>query len=192
MNNITENLKRKQNIIFQIHVDYKKILLYNYFKTYGEVKMRIRNYDKKDISEIAELFYNTVHSINKRDYTDEEVNAWADGNLDIEKWDKDLSNNYSIIAEEDGKIVGFGDIAVIDEQTGYLSKLFVHKDYQSIGIASAICDRLENAKDFKQVRVHASITAKPFFLKRGYNVIKKNLVERHGIILTNFLMEKAL
>ena len=40
------------------------------------------------------------------------------------------------------------------------------------------------------VTTHASITARPFFEKRGYRVVKEQQVERHGVLLTNFVMEK--
>ena len=39
----------------------------------------------------------------------------------------------------DGQIVCFGDM----DETGYLDRLYVHKDYQCRGVASAICDALE-------------------------------------------------
>ena len=74
-------------------------------------------------------------------------------------------------------IVGFGDI----DKTGYLDRLYVHADYQRRGIATAICDRLEEAIQ-KNIITHASITARPFE-KRGYKVIKKQNVERQGIFL---------
>uniref|UniRef100_UPI0028AC98D4 GNAT family N-acetyltransferase n=1 Tax=Tissierella praeacuta TaxID=43131 RepID=UPI0028AC98D4 len=70
-----------------------------------------------------------------------------------------------------------------------LDRLFVHKDYQGKGVATAICDRLEKAVQ-KKVITHASITARPFFEKRGYKVIKEQQVERQGIVLANFIMEK--
>ena len=44
------------------------------------------------------------------------------------------------------------------------------------------------AKDY----THASLTARPFFLKKGYKVIKEQRVLRKGVYLTNFLMEKTL
>ena len=79
----------------------------------------------------------------------------------------------------------FGDI----DKTGYLDRLFVYKDYQRKGVATAICDRLEKAVQ-KKVITHASITARPFFEKRGYKVTKEQQVERQGIVLANFAMEK--
>ena len=48
----------------------------------------------------------------------------------------------------------------------YLDRLYVHKDYQRRGIASAICDALEASMPGKPITTHASITAKPFFLQR--------------------------
>ena len=38
---------------------------------------------------------------------------------------------------------------------------------------------------------HASITARPFFEKRGYQVLRAQQVERRGILLTNYIMEKT-
>lgn len=68
--------------------------------------------------------------------------------------------------------------------------LYVHKDHQNEGIATAICNALEDSFKINHFTVHASITAKPFFENRGYCVIKKQQVLRHGVYLTNFAMEK--
>lgn len=147
--------------------------------------MLIREYQTSDCKEIAELFYNTVHTVNAKDYTKEQLDVWATGEVDLEKWNQSLQEHYSIVAVENEVIVGFGDI----DKTGYLDRLFVHADYQKKGIATAICNRLEQAVQ-GDITTHASITAKTFFEKRGYKVVKKQQVERQGIFLTNFCMEK--
>ncbi len=147
--------------------------------------MVIRTYQPSDCKALTELFYHTVHTVNAKDYTKEQLDAWATGQVDLEQWDQSLQAHYSIVALEDGKIVGFGDM----DETGYLDRLFVHADYQGRGIATAICDRLEQAVPGK-LTTHASLTAKPFFQGRGYKVVKERQVERHGVLLTNFIMEK--
>ena len=81
------------------------------------------------------------------------------------------------------------DSGILDE-SGYLDRLYVRKDYRRQGIASAICDELERFADRKTVTTHAFITAKPFFLHRGYRVVRKQGVIRRGVALTNFVMEK--
>ncbi|HFQ0964730.1 hypothetical protein NND80_10710, partial [Enterococcus faecium] len=40
----------------------------------------------------------------------------------------------------------------------------------------------------QKITTHASITAKPFFEKRGYKVINEQTVELRGQLFTNFLM----
>ncbi|MEO3216062.1 MULTISPECIES: hypothetical protein [unclassified Romboutsia] len=50
--------------------------------------MKIREYKSSDCDKIADLFYNTVHFINAKDYTQEQLNVWATGNIDIYKWNK--------------------------------------------------------------------------------------------------------
>lgn len=150
--------------------------------------MIIRKYKMSDCKSLADLFYNTVHTINAKDYTVRQLNAWATGNVDLEKWNESLSEHFTLVAVDDDIIVGFGDI----DCTGYLDRLYVHKNYQRQGIASAICDKLEKAFSVKKINTNASITAKPFFIHRGYRVIKEQQVIRAGVSLTNYVMEKQL
>lgn len=147
--------------------------------------MVIRKYEPSDCNELAELFYNTVHTVNAGDYTQEQLNVWATGNIDLEKWNQSFQEHYCVVAVDDKIIIGFGDM----DETGYLDRLYVHKDYQGKGVATAICDRLEQVVKGKIV-THASITAAPFFESRGYKVMKEQRVIRNGVALTNYLMEK--
>ena len=148
--------------------------------------MEIRKYQAADFDEIAELFYNTVHSVNIKDYSQEQVDVWATGKLDPNRWNKSLLENYTIVATEGRQIVGFGDI----DKTNYLDRFYVHKDFQGRGVATAICDELEKQANGETISVHASITAKPFFEKRGYIVLKEQQVQLAGIFLINYVMEK--
>lgn len=150
--------------------------------------MVIREYSGSDCKEVSELFYNTVHTINAKDYTKEQLDVWATNEIDLEKFNKSLIEHYTLVAIKNKIIIGFGDI----DKTGYLDRLFVHKDYQNRGVATAICDRLEQKMLKGKIITHSSITAKPFFEKRGYKVIKEQQVERKGLFLTNYIMEKII
>lgn len=148
----------------------------------------IREYIQSDCMELTELFYNTVHTVNAKDYTKEQLNVWATGKVDLEKWNQSLQEHYTLIAIENDRIIGFGDI----DKTGYLDRLYIHKDYQRKGIATALCDKLEQVSNITKIITHASITAKGFFEKRGYSIIKQQQVKRQGIILINYIMEKNI
>ena len=149
--------------------------------------MTLRDYCKTDCVELARLFYDTVHTVNAKDYSREQLDAWATGEVNLEAWNKSLQAHNTVVAEMDGQIVGFGDM----DETGYLDRLYVHKDYQRRGVATAICDALEQNTKAAEFTTHASITARPFFEKRGYTVVKVQQVERRGILLTNFVMKKV-
>lgn len=149
--------------------------------------MWIRRYEPEDLGQITALFYDTVHAVNAADYAPEQLDAWADGAPDLDCWNGSLLAHHSLVAVEDGGlIVGFGDI----DATGYLDRLYVHKDRQGLGVATALLGRLERAVDAPVITTHASITARPFFEGRGYRVLREQRVERHGVQMTNYVMEK--
>lgn len=107
--------------------------------------------------------------------------------MDLKAWDASFRAHKTIIAVKNGEIVGFGDM----DETGYLDRLYVHKDYQGRGVAAALCTALEQHAAGMPVTVHASVTARPFFEKRGYRVCRRQQVLRVGVALTNFVMIKG-
>ena len=148
--------------------------------------MEIRRYDRGDLEAIVKLFYDTVHRVCVRDYSQEQVDAWATGVVDMDAWHRSFCAHHSLVAVDGATVVGFGDI----DRTGYLDRLYVHHEYQRQGVASIICDRLEAAvKPGVTVRTNASITARTFFENRGYVAVKEQFVERHGVSLKNYVME---
>lgn len=148
--------------------------------------MIVRKYQSTDCKEIADLFYETVHYVNAKDYSKEQLNAWASGNINLAEWNKSFLEHITVVAVENEMIVGFGDI----DKDGYLDRLYVHKDYQNKGIATSICRWLETSVEADKIITHASITARSFFEHRGYQMIKEQQVERNNIILLNYIMEK--
>lgn len=147
----------------------------------------IRPYQPEDCATLANLFYNTVHTINAADYSTEQLQVWATGTVDLSAWNAAFLAHITNIAEIGTTIVGFADRT----HSGYLDRLFVHHQYQRMGIATALCDALE--ADFSGIiTTQASITAKPFFEQRGYRVLCSQQVERQGVFLTNYRMEKRI
>ena len=153
--------------------------------------MNIQRYSASDCMETAQLFFDTVRTVNAKDYTKAQTDAWAPKSIDFAKWNESLLKNYALTAKTGGKIVGFSDM----DSGGYLDRLYVHKDFQNMGIASALVRALEEnaAKSgVFEFETYASITAKPFFKKMGYIVQRKNEVVKNGVLLINFHMKKLI
>ncbi|MGE6228088.1 GNAT family N-acetyltransferase [Paenibacillus chitinolyticus] len=156
--------------------------------------MEIRKFQVSDIRPIVSLFYETVHSVNKKDYTQEQLHAWASKEEEehrLESWKDSMSRNITYVALIDGKIVGFSDMTV----NGYVDRLYVDKDFQGQGVASALMNVLEyeaKKRGVAELETDASITAKPFFSHHGFRLVREQSVERRGIKLVNFKMKKEL
>ena len=100
--------------------------------------MKLRSYRPADLTEIEALFYDTIHTVTVKDYSAAQRNAWASVKVDSEQWNASFLAHHTVIAEQDGRILGFGDM----DAAGYLDQLYVHKDSKRQGIATAICDAL--------------------------------------------------
>lgn len=148
--------------------------------------MQIRAYTSKDCRETAALFHNTVHTVNAKDYTLPQRQAWAPEEMDLAQWDRSLLAHDARVAVADGQIVGFGDMTA----DGYLDRLYVSAAHQGEGIGTGLCDALEGAAAVSCFTTHASCTARSFFEKRGYRIVRTQQVERQGVCLTNYVMVK--
>lgn len=146
--------------------------------------MYLRTYGYTDCQDIVTLFKETVYKINSQDYTKEQCDAWTKSGDDLKRWQRILQNHYCVVVVEKGMIIGFGDI----DESGYLDHLYVHYAFQRQKVATLICDHLERRAAV--ITTHASITARPFFEKRGYHVVKEQQVILAGQRLTNYVMMK--
>ncbi|MEA5579023.1 GNAT family N-acetyltransferase [Anabaena sp. UHCC 0451] len=140
---------------------------------------------------IMNLFYNTVHEININDYTQQQVNAWASETMDYEFWHQRLKIKLPYVAENNGEIVGFAEL----DPDGHIDCFYCHSKYQRKGIGTKLLNHIENmakSQEMKRLYAEVSITAKPFFQKYGFTVVREQQVERRGVLFTNYVMEKYL
>ncbi|MEG4341115.1 GNAT family N-acetyltransferase [Microcoleus sp. D3_18_C2] len=153
--------------------------------------MRIRTYEIGDTQQIVKLFYDTIHEVNIRDYTQAQVDAWAPADMDIESWTKSLSSKFTFVAEEGEKIAGFGEL----EANGHIDRFYCHKNFQRQGVGRLILKQIESkAQDLgiNKLFAEVSITARPFFESQGFIAIRKQEVESRGQKFINFAMEKNI
>lgn len=154
--------------------------------------MKIRKFRPADLNRILQLFYNTVRTINIKDYSPKQIEAWAPKHPDSKRWYTSLSHNITYVAELDNRIVGFGDLT----KEGHIDRLYTHKDMQGKGIGSRILYALEQEAKrlgIKDITTEASITAKPFFEHKGYEVLQtQQKKHRSGTTFFTFIMHKKL
>lgn len=152
--------------------------------------VRLRRFRDDDLRSLIELFRETVRRVNVRDYTPEQVRAWAPDEIDPVKW-RSFDGRFAIVAELEGRIAGFADL----EADGHLDRFFVHADLQGRGVGRMMLQELlQEAERLALPRIFAevSITARPFFERHGFIVLAEQSVEVRGERLTNYRMERRL
>lgn len=161
-------------------------------RDYNPGKQIVASLSGGDAREAALLFRETVHNVNTRDYASEQIAAWApccDEFLDAMA--EKIGKQRGIVVRECGIIIGFGTL----DESGDIDMLYVHKDRQGQGIGGRILFELEAATAASgkaSVFADASLTARPFFERMGYETICRKTVKRRGVELVNFRMEKRL
>ena len=155
--------------------------------------MKLRKYIAQDLEQVIQLFKDTVHSVNARDYDETQRNAWAphDNPERYKQFAKRLEQNICYVVDLDGKIIGFGDMS----HDGYFDRLFTHKDHQRQGVAALIYLQLEqDARDLglKEIRTEASITAKGAAERGGFEVVEVQDKVHNGVTFRNYVMVKKL
>jgi len=130
-----------------------------------QLKLRLAKAD--DVDSIMNLFMETILQINNKDYNLEQIQAWAAAGKKKSRWLKKIKKQYFLLAVSRKKLVGFASLS----QDGCLDYLYVHKDYQSRGIAQKMVTHLfevAQQSNLKEIKSAVSITARPFFEKQGF------------------------
>lgn len=162
-----------------------------YLKRSIKANFIIRAAQQSDVIELRDLYKNTVLAVNRRNYSQEEVEDWASCGDDLHKIGEMIETHYFIVAVNQlSQIVGFSSIT----SQGYLHSMFVHKDFQGKGVATILLDDIERhalVAGIMRITSEVSITARPFFEKRGYMVEIEQRRRANQLCLTNFWMVKV-
>ena len=136
----------------------------------------IRRATSEDVEEIANIFVSCVKTLNIKDYTDEQIEIMATF-CEARMYLEEIQAGGSIFVAEAAKsIVGFASIA---ESRGHIDDLFVAPNYTRQGIGTLLLKTLEQAairSQKSQLSVTASLTARPFYLSRGFKYVKDSQI----------------
>ncbi|OCJ11950.1 acetyltransferase [Rhizobium sp. AC27/96] len=150
----------------------------------------IKAYLPDDARATIDIFLRAIRETASKDYSPEQIAAWAKVD-DAEVWAQYRASRPTWLAMNGPMPVGFTDL----KPDGCLDMMFVDPDHQGKGIASLLLATVENAardQGLRRIFTEASLTARPFFERRGFVVLAAQQVQKRGQTLTNFRMEKML
>lgn len=151
----------------------------------------IREYKESDASALWAIFYHTVRCVNIRDYSQEQVEAWAPDTFPSDIWQQKMREAQPFIAEIGNDIVGYADL----QENGLINYFYCHAEHQGKGVGRCLIEHVLNVGESKGMRFfysNVSVTARPFYEKFGFKVTQEQIVEVRGQQLINFVMEKRI
>ena len=143
--------------------------------------LEIRKYKESDFEDLCEIFLRAVIETASEDYSPRQIAAWAQ--IDVSRWQEKLTHSRVQVAVINDRPVGF--ITAVER---YIDLLFVSPEYIHRGVASALFDALIVQLPAGMITVDASITAKPFFERHGFQVLQQQSVESRGVRFVNYHM----
>lgn len=182
--------------------------------------VHIRPFRAGDAPALRELFHAAVHAMARRDYTPEQLQAWAPRDHDAAAWAERLHANQPWVAElgclpaaaatatavtataggalpgpagagAGNTVAGFADL----QADGCIDQFFVAPAFARQGVARALMAHLHAQaaqRGIERLWAHVSLTAEPFFAAQGFAVQERREVVRSGVVLRNALMAKTL
>lgn len=154
--------------------------------------MRIRKARPEDAKEIVKLVRDTVRKVNIKDYSKEQIEAWAKTNR-ADKYRKMLEEGRKVyVAIDKGEMVGMATFKPEKEQIG---GFYIKHDKIGRGIGKKLNERIEKEakkEGITEITLYSTTTAISFYQKRGYKKIRRSYVEMNNVKVPVVIMKKKL
>ena len=143
-----------------------------------------------DSDVLADIMFDAVRNGESR-YTETQRAAWVPARRNGPDWVARLENQEILIAEEDGRAIGFISLA----GGGYVDFAYIRPQAQHTGLFRQLLSRIEERAVVKSeplLWTHASLMAEPAFAKLGFTIRKRESVQIGDQAFDRCEMEKPL
>jgi len=152
--------------------------------------VHIRRYREGEEPALFEIYYSAIQLVACRNYTPEQLQAWAPRDFDSELWRRRIRGINPFVAELNGQIVGYADL----QANGYIDHFFVSGTHPREGIGSQLMQHLldqAQALGISELTSDVSRTAEPFYETFGFSVVERRHPELCGVVVPNALMRRT-
>lgn len=155
--------------------------------------MRIRAYEARDAADVARVYRASVEALGPRDYTPEQVAAWAGRAPDAAAFHARFSDGRVVVvaANDADEVISFIDM----EADGHIDFLYASPEAAGKGFAWLMyvtVEEIARARGVTRLYAEASEAALRFFLKRGFTQLHRRDLAIGGIAIHNYAVEKLL
>ena len=155
------------------------------------MKLHVRALRRGDEYALRKVFYSSVHELACKDYTPEQLAAWAPEAYEVGPWAERTRSTPPFIVDASGVVAGF---AVLRED-GTIDQFFVAPAFAGQGVARMLMAHIHQQaarRGLTELQADVSLTAEPFFLMSGFEVEGRHEVIVGEVSLSHARMSKHL
>jgi putative acetyltransferase len=152
---------------------------------------KIRRHKPGEEAALFGVFYSAIHRSASRDYSPQQIEAWAPRKIDLAAWEARIRRINPFVALLKEAIVAYADL----QPDGYIDHFFVSGAYSRRGLGSLLMNHiLREARDLglSELTSDVSRTAQPFYEKSGFTVVERREPVIRGVVIPNALMRLEL
>lgn len=153
----------------------------------SETPIIIREFRIGDEMALHSVFLSAIHDIASKDYTPEQIQAWAPALLDHGIWIERMRGICPFVVELQDKIVAYADV----QPNGYIDYFFVSSSVAGTGVGTMLMNHIQAAARNQSIDIltsDVSRTAQPFFARFGFVIVEQRVPIVRGVAIPNALM----
>ncbi len=158
-------------------------------REYPKASPSIRRYRTGEEKALFEIYYSAIHLVARRDYSPEQIQAWAPQYLNTAVWENHMRVINPFVAELHGQLVGYADL----QSNGYIDHFFVSGHHPRLGIGTSLMRHVlarAAEQEMTELTANVSLTAQPFFEKFGFVIVAERQTKVRGVVIPNALMRR--
>ena len=153
--------------------------------------MNLRQITIKDQLELKKVYFDSIQSLDKKIYSQEQKRAWSSQAWDNPIFDKSITQGKGWLISEKGIIIAFAS----RYPDNRISLFYCKGNYQRKGYGSKLLYKIENEakkEGLDSLSTEASLISYKLFLKNGWKIIRKEKVTINNIFFERYKMNKIL
>lgn len=149
-------------------------------------KINVRKANPDDAEGIIGAHISSIREVCSKDYTHEQIEAWAGRKFKAELWRQTIERDYVWVAEVESRIVGFSQLAIMDQDNAEVMGLYLMPLAlgHSLG-KKLLAEMLSVCRNEKinRVSLYATLTAADFYQRQGFLKQPPTTIEIQGVAI---------
>ena len=153
--------------------------------------VEIRRYLPGEEKALQQIYFEATRRSNSKDYTPEQIERWVAKHADLAEWTSRLVERNPFVAVIDRRPIAFGELEV----NGHIDFFYCHPDWEGKGAGSGLMRAITaeaHKLGLKALHTEVSVTAEPFFTKKGFQTVEERVPVICGAPAKQFIMRKDI